>query len=347
MSNVRSAEKSRISTCSAADAVALAVIEKYRELQKLDSKSDSQLVLSGIVAISNSENLQVVSIGVGNKFHPQGLKSETMVRDFHAEILARRAFKRLLIEEYVIINAGGISSFFEKVESGKIRLRKHMQLVLYVSSCPCGNACIRRWGDSPKETTNLLLGELEIFNDAPHAPFQAHSIHEGQAAVTFKGQSGIFSCSDKILRWNVFGLQGSRLSSLVDRINLSGIVIGRKFVRKHAERAFCCRLNYKRIDNEIKMNLHHPSLMCTAVKLDESVFDTDSETGAVFSDLCMWWNFHMKNPEILNSSSTKSLLSRESFGILLDSALIPPISTGDAEELSRKLDEQLRRLGSL
>ena len=340
MSNVRSAEKARVSTCAAADAIASTIIDQYNRLTKRESDSYSQIVLAGIVAITNSETLQVLSLGIGNKFHPQGIKSESVPRDSHAEVLARRAFKRIILEEYIAITQKNEASDLFEVATNKniISLRKNIQLVLYVSSAPCGNACIRRWGDSPKESTRSCSRPLEIFNDYPHPPFQAHSIHEGQAAVSFKGESGIFSCSDKILRWNVLGLQGARLSAIVERINLSGIVIGRKFVRKHAQRAFCCRLNWKKVDKEIRETIHHPSLMCTAVKLDNGVFDTDSENGAVFSDFSMWWNLRAQNTEIFSLSP----LSRKSFNELHQVARVSTVSGMD--ELKRKLDAEIAKL---
>ena len=343
MAKIRSVEKSRTSTCAAADTIATAVIAKYRELIAEDHK-DHQLVLAGIVAISDTMHLEVLTIGVGNKFHPQGLKSADGIRDCHAEILARRALKRTIIQEYISIMAGNASDWFSRASHDKIRLKQTAKLVLYVSSCPCGNACVRRWGDSPKETMHALNGRpLELFDDSPHPAFEAHSIPEGQASASFKGDSNILSCSDKILRWNVVGIQGARLSAIVDRINLSGIVIGRKFVRKHAQRAFCCRLTWKKVDPEIRQNIHHPALMCTSVKLDEGVFETDSENGsALFSDFAMWWNVGLGGrPEIFNASSSQSLLSKRSF-----EALMKIVGEDACYELKKRVDSQLSRLGS-
>jgi Adenosine-deaminase (editase) domain len=57
--------------------------------------------------------------------------------------------------------------------------------------------------------------------------------------------SSIHTCSDKILRWNVLGIQGSLLVSLlVDEtpLFLSSVTVGRKFNEVTCRRAFCCRL---------------------------------------------------------------------------------------------------------
>lgn len=56
------------------------------------------------------------------------------------------------------------------------------------------------------------------------------------------------SCSDKIARWNVLGIQGALGSRLLEPIYLTGVVIGevppqmRETVREDCERAFWSRL---------------------------------------------------------------------------------------------------------
>jgi hypothetical protein len=301
---LRSAEKSRVSSCAAADEIAKAVIGKYKELTS--GKCESQIVLAGIVAVREPDFLQVVSIGVGNKFEPTGKKDPNRVRDCHAEILARRAFKRWLIEEYASVSDGGESDFFQVVNDIRgsvcMSVKDGVQWALYVSSAPCGNACVRRWGDSPKETFHEDLKRLEFFDDRPHPPFHPHSQSEGQTAVTFKGGSTILSCSDKILRWNVLGLQGRKLSAIVEsNIYLHAIIVGRKFVRKHAHRAFCCRFSSKKIDKLIQQSVHHPCMLCTAVKLDDG--GLDAEIGACFTERVLWWHASLDKAEFIDGAS--------------------------------------------
>ena len=304
---LRSTEKSRISSCTASDEIARAVIRKYTELGKSLTDDAAQLVLAGIVAIHNN-SIDVISLAVGNKFSPTGDKQDDSVRDCHAEVLSRRAFKHWLANEYKSVDEGKKSLYFDSKRDtdGILRLvaRSDVTWVLYISSAPCGNACIRRWGESPKETFHESLGQFELFDDRPHPPFHPHSQAEGQTAIIFKGQSTIRSCSDKILNWNVLGLQGIAFSGLIkSKIFLDGIVIGRKFVRKHAQRALCCRLSSKRIHKDIKHSLHHPSLMCTAVKLDEG--GMNSEVGAIFTERVFWWNKAVPDGEYLDGSLGK------------------------------------------
>ena len=321
MSNLRSAEKARVSSCQLADEVADAVIAKFRLIHS--QPVSGQIVLAGMVAVINAASVQVVSLGVGNKFEPAGAKREEALRDCHAEILARRAFKLFLLREHEKLTKGGENSdFFFLTDNGRLGAFSSVQWVLYISSCPCGNACVRRWGDSPKETFDTSLLPFEMPPKVPHATFLAHARHEGQTALSVKGESTILSCSDKILKWSVNGLEGVGLSGITEtRILLDAVVVGRKFVRKHAERAFCCRLNSKWIDPQLRALVSHPLALCTGRKLDDGAMD--AETGASFTDAVLWWSDSHGTEEIDGSTGKRTDGSPSALCPLVLRSMIP------------------------
>jgi hypothetical protein len=55
------------------------------------------------------------------------------------------------------------------------------------------------------------------------------------------------SCSDKLARWNVVGVQGSLLSNLIDPIYFHTIVVGSLFHQVHLRRALIGRIEHLQV----------------------------------------------------------------------------------------------------
>jgi hypothetical protein len=247
----------------------------YRELLGHDEASLNKVV-AAIFVDRNSlgkierENFELIALASGSKHRSENIG----IKDMHAEILVRRGLNRWMIDS--------------KYTGG---LRFH----LYVSSAPCGNACIRRWATVKKE----VFGEDEKLFGLCHQKISLHALKEGQIALTSKREgaselteflptgvcryteSGILSCSDKIAIFNAVGWTKLCLTQSLPRVDMSSITIGRKFARQHAQRAFCCRLQDSKI-----VTVNHPTLLCTAVKLDEGARYED----ATFSDEVLVWS---------------------------------------------------------
>lgn len=165
------------------------------------------------------------------------------------------------------------------------RVREGVVLHFYSSSMPCGNACIRRWATNSREVFRHDLGERGWPAEA-HPRLHVVQRAQGQVAVTAKADSSVrdptkedteddkasgepgregpgsgvagvsavgggrtATCSDKLARWGVLGLQGGLLSQLVPRpVRFATQTVGRKFSRPHLARAVCCRLQDFTVD---------------------------------------------------------------------------------------------------
>ncbi|GMI21670.1 hypothetical protein TrCOL_g13267 [Triparma columacea] len=104
------------------------------------------------------------------------------------------------------------------------------------------------------------------------------------------------SCSDKILLWNMVGMQGTRLAGMVGgRVFMKGLIVGRKYGGVWVRRAVCCRGEVggrKRgkgggRGEEGKVEINHPKVMGTGVRMDEGWV---GEGGAEFGGgVWVWW----------------------------------------------------------
>lgn len=293
----RSAEKKRkFSSHPAADLIAQLSVDAFRntcptELQKALKQTVLATIVMEVVSNPTDSNFHVLSFGVGTKVvskeiiesHRTSSSANSIVRDLHAEILAKRGFQRFLyqeLEKYLSSTSSSsnscevVQSIFEQSEGDdNLKIKDNIKFHLYTSSQPCGNACIKRWAKNDNKKDPLAAFQ-------PHSRLYVTAAVEGQVAVLTKihsnlrennqkskfesvedalltdgirifppatapvytGLGNIMTCSDKIAKWNVLGLQGALLTNFLRPVYLSSVVVGRKFSEVHTRRALCCRL---------------------------------------------------------------------------------------------------------
>ncbi|GKY91580.1 hypothetical protein MPSEU_000129900 [Mayamaea pseudoterrestris] len=490
--SIRHAEKRRTSTCIFADRVARVSIDAYRRhvIRSMPSSAEHETMhleptcLACIVAcvkrnvtaidkVTNyndnikDDELFVVGLGVGTKFlsehvlrhHSREEAYGSRVRDCHAEVLARRAFRRCLSLEILkdlkgemkgeehANQAPNIPRILERVDSvqttartgthierPQYRLRADTTLHFYSSSCPCGNATLKRFATLRKENFRSDLSAGEWPTELHSNILPAHSVHLGQVALLVKKdqscsfvsvglirdnaddvklngasvkkckhepaitrnnsaippllsakeakwpahlstdwcppgtttvwsrQGSIHTCSDKLARWNVLGLQGSLLASLLNKEFLfaSTLTVGRKFSAVTCRRAVCCRVanhSLKATDEKARgvasvispkdsalpsWTAHHPAVMGTGVYLNEGAVATTHVIGQdvrFHSSSCYAWWPGLNVAECIDGST----------GYLVDSGTSAPtlkdqrsgISTSALTELFLEINQYM------
>ena len=256
---VRHAEKRRNGTCQFANRIARKSLDTYEQSVPKLSYSDvnKQTCVASIVAhfrndyvdssdsniSSNYGNLQVMGLGVGTKFlsHDILCKEQLLgtnssssvdtdkdsygkrIRDCHAEVLARRAFRRQISLEILSdlqtisndndnnqssalddkeesITKSKYTPILERVQDSETnniqyRLKSNVTLHFYTSSAPCGNATLKKFTKMEKEKFDDSLGSDE-WPTQKHTPIAAHSLRLGQFALLVKKDGSIIQPDD-------------------------------------------------------------------------------------------------------------------------------------------------------
>ena len=215
---VRSAEKKRKFIANPfADHIAQLCLNQYQKLCPNELQlAFKQTVLAGIVLEilspeAHAENIEVInsrfivaSIGVGTKMAQLSQVSQEkmenagvgdrIIRDMHAEVLAKRGFQKFLYSIlYRFIQDETLSDnvcFIFDRATHQVKLKENVRIHLYSSSQPCGNACIKRWATNKNS-------KIDIANpSAAHDPFFVTHRQEGQVSVLLK-KNGIQSTEQK------------------------------------------------------------------------------------------------------------------------------------------------------
>ncbi|GMT17518.1 hypothetical protein PFISCL1PPCAC_8815, partial [Pristionchus fissidentatus] len=197
--------------------------------------ANTHRVLAAIFLHDLVENrLHCVSLATGNK----GIKASNLslegrsVNDCHAEVLARRGFVRWLYAQVQLACTDKRrSALFWKAgeqegETSKLKLRAKFDVHLFISTAPCGDGRVYQFdGCGNKDYRNVGRlrhkiedGEGTVLGTKDEDKLSIESFAMGQRLRTM-------SCSDKVLKWNVLGLQGSLLSNFMHPIYLSSLTL--------------------------------------------------------------------------------------------------------------------------
>jgi len=263
---------------SVADTIGKLILDKFSAVMAGHGQHARRKVLAGIVMSRGEamEDLTVISVSTGTKC----INGEHMsvngnsLNDCHAEIISRRCLVDYLYSQLEAISSMGGSIPEESIlmantPGGGYKLKSGVKFHLFINTAPCGDARIFSPheaqpgdGDSDRHSNRKSRGQLRT------------KIESGEGTIPVKSSEGIqtwdgvlqgsrlltMSCSDKVCRWNVVGVQGALLSYYLQPIYFHSVILGSLFHPTHMYRAVVGRIQATMSGLPPPYRLHVPRL---------------------------------------------------------------------------------------
>ncbi|KAI1884887.1 hypothetical protein AGOR_G00214500 [Albula goreensis] len=303
-----------------ADAVSRLVVDKFSELtDSFTSPHARRKVLAGVVMTTGTDvkKAQVICVSTGTKCINGEYMSDRglALNDCHAEIIARRSLLRYLysqLEHFISSRKDEQQkSIFQQCEKQGYKLKDNVQFHLYISTSPCGDARIF----SPHETAIEDQGDRHP-NRKARGQLRT-KIESGEGTIPVRSSNTIqtwdgvlqgerlltMSCSDKIARWNVVGIQGSLMSYFTEPIYLSSIILGSLYHADHLSRAM-----YQRIADIEDL----PQLFTLNRPLLSGISNAESRQPGKAPNFSVNWTVGDQGLEVINATTGKDDMGRPS-----------------------------------
>ncbi|XP_050408955.1 adenosine deaminase domain-containing protein 1 [Patella vulgata] len=252
-------------------------------------------VAAFVIKHSEKDIGKVVALGTGNCcLSTENISTDGRVLlDSSALTIARRSLLKYFYTELKDYweKSKETSIFTASSNSNLLIFKPNISVHLFISHPPDGD-----YGEHMNEPNPPLdLGQAEQANYGAHFPVFNKDSHgflctknedgvvsfatEAQAASQtmdlYKGAGGtaedmlIMSGSDKLLAWNILGIQGAIFSHYIEPVYINSITMGSGFDHGHLSRAACCRV-YDILGEKLPTfyRINHPRLYSVTAPLD-------------------------------------------------------------------------------